>query len=394
MRSNRQKLKVRTVLVAIFTTGMTGWQKRSGVFRYIGEGRPWNVQIATTADELKSAWQSHDKFDGLIVSAPDLDADLCGFANTDIPTVLFNLNLPIRSPIFARKNGVVFLHHDSASIGTLAAQHLLSTGLMRSFVFLAPNGTPVWSAQREASFAATLSKCGFAYAKLTARQDAEDAVRTLHSLEKPVGLFAASDKIALQAVSLARAASLRVPEDLAILGVDNDESICESTTPTLSSIATTPETLGYASAELLDQLMRCPNRPNRDVTITCKPNVVARESTPDGTPYGPLVEKALVYIDAHATDGIGPNDVAKHLGISRRLLDLRFAQVQRRSVLSVLQDRKLARVQQELQTATSTIEEITQRCGYNSPNHLKKLFKARFGMSMRHWQNRQRFGRD
>lgn len=389
MRATSQNLRIRTVLVALFTTGMTGWQKRNGVFRYIGEGRPWNVRIATTTDELKAAWADRGNFDGLLVSAPNLDADLCGFAGTDIPTVLFNLNLPKSSPLFARKTGVVFLHHDSASIGAVAAQHLLSTGVLRSFVFLAPGESAPWADQREDSFAAALSKCDFALTRLTTAQDAVASVSTLRALPKPIGLFAASDKIALHAVSLGRAARLRMPDELAVLGVDNDESICESTTPTLSSVATTPETLGYEAARQLDQLMQRANRPTRDITIGCKPSVFVRESTPGGTPYGPLVEKALAYIESHATDGIGPNDVAKHLGISRRLLDLRFAQVQKRSVLSIIQDRRLACVQRELLAATSTIQELSLKCGYGSPNHLKKIFKERFGVSMRDWQGQR-----
>lgn len=386
MRTTSHPHKIRTVLIAIFTTGMTGWQKRSGVFRFIGEGKPWNVQIATTMEELKAAWHARGGLDGILLSAPNVDADLCGFADTDIPTVLFNLNLPQSSPIFSRKTGVVFLHHDSGSIGELAARHLLDAGTMRSFVFLAPNESASWSEQREASFAAALAKCGFSYTRFAATQDLPLIVKRLKTLERPIALFAASDRTALQAIALGRAAGLRIPDELAILGVDNDESICESTTPTLSSIATAPEILGYTAAQFLDQLMSRPNRPTRHVTIKCHLDVAVRASTPGGTPHGHLVEKAVAYIESHATDGIGPNDVAKHLGISRRLLDLRFAQVQHQTVLSIIQDCRLRNVQRKLLSSKATIEEITRTCGYNSPNHLKKIFKERFGMSMRQWQ--------
>ena len=384
--------RCKTVLIAIFTVGMTGWQKRNGVFRYIGEGKPWNVQIATTEEEFKAAWSRRKAIDGLLVSAPNIDADMCGFADTSIPTVLFNLNIPTTSPIFSRKTGVVFLHHDSSSIGDIAAQHLLSAGIFNSFVFLAPGKAASWANEREKAFAAALSKCNFRHTRLEAAQDDDRSLKILHSLKKPIGMFAASDRTALNAITLAREAGLRVPDDIAILGVDNDESICESTTPTLSSIATSPETLGYTAAQLLDQLMAKPMRPSRDVTLKCKLEIALRESTFGGTPHGPLIEKASAYIDAHATDGIGPNDVAKHLGISRRLLDLRFSQVRHKSVLSIIQDAKLRNVQKYLLSTSSSIEKITRDCGYNSPNHLKKVFKARFGMSMRNYraQNSQR----
>lgn len=387
MNTQNKVPRTKTVLIALFTVGMTGWQKRSGVFRYIGEGKPWNIQLATSVEELKSAWNKRDELDGMLVSAPNLDADLCGFAKTDIPTVVFNLNIPASSPIFSRKSGVIFLHHDSSTIGTVAAQHLLSSGVIKSFVFLSPSEAAPWSNQREAAFADTLSKCGYSYMRLTATQDHAETLGILKSLPKPIGLFAASDRTALHAIALGRECGLRMPHDLAILGVDNDESICESTTPSLSSIATAPEALGYAAAQLLDQLMAKPSKPVKDVTLKCKLTVASRESTFGSAPHGPLVAKASSYIEAHATDGIGPNDVAKHLGISRRLLDLRFAQVQHRTVLSAIQDAKLRSVQKQLMSTTASLEEITRICGYGSPNHLKKIFKERFGMSMSQWKH-------
>ena len=376
----------KTILIAIFTVGMTGWQKRNGVFRYIGEGKTWNVQLATTEEELKAAWNRRDNIDGLLVSAPNLDANLCGFADTTIPTVLFNLNIPASSPIFSRKTGVFFLHHDSSSIGDMAAQHLLSAGSIKSFVFLAPPKAASWADEREQAFATALSKCNLRHTRLTASQDSGNALAILESLEKPIGMFAASDRTALDAIALAREAKLRIPDDIAILGVDNDKTICESTTPMLSSIATSPETLGYTAAMLLDQLMAKPTRSSKNITLKCRLEIAFRESTLGGTQHGPLIEKASAYISAHAVDGIGPNDVAKHLGISRRLLDLRFSQVLHKSVLSSLQDAKLRKVQRLLLDTNSTIEKITHDCGYNSPNHLKKIFKKRFGMSMRDYR--------
>lgn len=378
--------QLKSVLIAVFTTGMTGWQKRNGVFRYIGEGKPWNIQIAATIEDLRAAWCKHSEFDGILLSTPNIDANLCGFANTNIPIVIFNLNIPCSSPIFSRKTGVIFLHHDSNAIGTMAAQHLLSSGVIKSFVFLAPSETSPWSDQREAAFADSLAKCGYSHTHLTVSQDHANAIRTLLSLPKPIGLFAASDKTALHAIAFGRECQLRMPHDLAIIGVDNDESICKSTSPLLSSIATAPEALGYAAAQLLDRLMAKPSRLPQDVTLKCKPTVTIRESTLGSTPHGPLVEKAMSYIEAHATEGVGPNDVAKHLGISRRLLDLRFAQIQHKTVLSAIQDTKIRNVQSQLLNATVSIEEITRNSGYGSPNHLKKIFKSRFNMSMRQWQ--------
>ena len=389
-KSLGKDLKSRNVLIAISTTGLTGWQKRNGVFRYIGEGRPWNVRLAATTDELKSFWENRSKIDGLIVSMPDINPDLYGFADADIPIVLFNINLAHTSHIFSRPRGVVFLHQDSGLIGEAAANHLLASGIFKSFAFLAPPNPAPWSEQREKTFSLNIRKCGFPCTSLALDSSSSDLTQTLLSLQRPIGLFAASDKIALAAFSIAETAGLKVPEELSIIGVDNDESICESTSPALSSIAVVPDRFGYMAAKLLDELISHPGRLSRSVTLKGMPSVVERGSTPGTRPYGHLVEKAIAYIKYHATDKIGPNDVATHLKISRRLLDLRFSQMGQGTVLSAIRSHRLQAVGRMLLETSHTVDRISQACGYGSPNHLMKVFKHEFGMTMREWRNQNR----
>ena len=388
--TKKRKLISRNVLVAVSTMGLTGWQKRNGVFRYIGEGRPWNIKLASTTEELKSYCDSDAQIDGMIVSMPDIDPDICGFADTDIPIILFDINLPRTSSIFSRPRGIVFLHHDSGLIGEIAANHLLSTGVFKSFAFLSPPDPVPWAEEREKTFSSSIEKCGFICTKLKANSDPTEAAQTLLSMLRPIGLFAASDRIALTAFAIAKTAGLKVPEELSILGVDNDESICESTSPALSSIAVAPDSFGYMAAKLLDELISRPDRSPRSVTVKGKPNVAERGSTLGTRPYGHLIEKALAYISRHATDGIGPDDVAMHLHISRRLLDLRFSQTGQGSVLSAISNHKFQAVERMLQETSCTIDQISQKCGYGSPNHLMKMFKCKFGMTMRAYRNQNR----
>ena len=388
--TKKRELISRNVLVAVSTMGLTGWQKRNGVFRYIGEGRPWNIRLASTTAELKLYCDSEAQIDGMIVSMPDIDPDICGFADMDIPIILFDINLPRTSSIFSRSRDIVFLHHDSGLIGETAANHLLSTGVFKSFAFLSPPDPVPWAEEREKTFSSSIEKCGFICTKLKANSDPTEAAQTLLSMLRPIGLFAASDRIALTAFAIAKTAGLKVPEELSILGVDNDESICESTSPSLSSIAVAPDTFGYMAAKLLDELISHPDRPPRNVTVKGKPSVAERGSTLGTQPYGHLIEKALAYISRHATEGIGPDDVAMHLHISRRLLDLRFSQAGQGSVLSAISSCRFQAVERMLQETSCTIDQISQKCGYGSPNHLMKMFKRKFGMSMREYRNQNR----
>lgn len=385
-----KEVKSRNVLIAVSTMGLMGWQKRNGVFRYISEGKPWNIKLVSTTAELKSYCDSHAQIDGMIVSMPDIGPDICGFAGTDIPIVLFNINLPRTSSIFSRPRGVVFLHHDSWLIGETAANHLLSTGSFNSFAFLSPPKSVPWAEEREKAFSANIAKCGFTCTRLLADADPADAIQTLQSMPRPIGLFAASDRLALTAFAIAGAAELKIPEDISILGVDNDESICESTSPALSSISVAPDRFGYMAAKLLDELILRPDRPSRSVTVKGIPNVAERGSTLGTNPHGHLVERAIAYIRRHATDGIGPNDVAMHLRISRRLLDLRFSQTEQGTVLSAISGCRLEAVRKMLEDTSLTIDRISQNCGYGSPNHLMKVFKREFGLSMRDYRRQNR----
>ena len=386
--TRKKEPRSRSVLVAVSTIGLTGWQKRNGVFRYIGEGRPWDIRLASTTAELQSFCDGDAHIDGMIVSMPDIDPDICGFADTDIPIILFDINLPRTSSVFSRPRGIVFLHHDSGLIGEIAANRLLSSGVFRSFAFLSPPNPVPWAEERERTFVSAIEKCGFTCTRLEADSDSTEAAKAILSLPRPIGLFAASDRIALSAFAIAKAAGLKVPEDLSILGVDNDESICESTSPALSSIAVAPDSFGYMAAKLLDELISRPDRPSRSVTVKGSPSVAERGSTLGTKPYGHLVEKALAYISRHATDGIGPDDVAMHLHISRRLLDLRFSQTGQCSVLSAISNHRLRAVERMLRETSCTIDRISRECGYGSPNHLMKMFRRKFGMTMRDWRAR------
>ena len=215
--TKKRELISRNVLVAVSTMGLTGWQKRNGVFRYIGEGRPWNIRLASTTAELKLYCDSEAQIDGMIVSMPDIDPDICGFADMDIPIILFDINLPRTSSIFSRSRDIVFLHHDSGLIGETAANHLLATGSFRSFAFLSPPNPVPWAEEREKTFASSIEKCGFTCAKLKANSDPTEAAQALLSLPRPIGLFAASDRIALTAFAFAKTTGLKVPEELSIL---------------------------------------------------------------------------------------------------------------------------------------------------------------------------------
>ena len=382
----RKASKQKSVLIILIATGLTGWQKRNGIFRYIGEGRPWDIRLVSTLDELNDLSRKDITFDGAIVSAADSEAYVAKSLPRDLPMVLFNINLPPSSPLLTRPTGKIFIHHDSYAIGETAANYLLSSGRIRSFAYLDTDEPAVWSDQRYSTFAKIIEKTGFPAHRLSSGDSQEGLAADLAALPRPIGLLVATDRLALLAYSACRKVGLSIPEDIAILGVDDDVTICESVRPSLSSVRTNPESVGYIAAKLLDDLMSAPRRKSRSVSLKNKPVVTVRESTIEGNPHGRTVERALSYISAHATDGIGANDIAHHLGISRRTLDARFREMTGSTVLAHIQSQRLDAVKKLLAETTDTIESITGQCGFGSANHLKKIFKRTFGCSMREWR--------
>lgn len=173
----------------------------------------------------------------------------------------------------------------------------------------------------------------------------------LLDLPKPCGIMVAFDFKARQVLECCLRCGIPVPGDVAVIGVDNDEAICENTTPTLSSVLPDFEGGGYRAAELLDPLMRRTRRKPVTLTYGVK-RIVHRQSSQHTSNPNWIALKAKEFIRLNACMDISVNDVAKHLNVSRRLAELRFREA----------------------------------CGYPTETHLKVLFKKRFGMTMREYR--------
>jgi len=160
--------------------------------------------------------------------------------------------------------------------------------------------------------------------------------------------------------------------------VDNDELLCNSSRPTLSSIQPDHEGLGRFGAEMLDCLMAGRKIPKRIPTSVRSTGVIERDSTRIVPPAGYIVREALAFIKSNATKGIGVDDVVRHLGVSRRLLYLRFRQMHGKSIHETILDTRLALARQKLAKTTLSLAQIATECGFGSANRLSHLFYERF----------------
>ena len=275
---------------------------------------------------------------------------------------------------------------DAREVAREAATNLAVRQSFASFGYVnAPEGKS-WSSERGEFFREALAERGLGCAVFPPRRRGLGA--WIAALPRPAAICAANDPTARAVADAALAHGLRIPEDVAVLGIDDDPKFCLGASPALSSVVQDFESCGYQAAEAL-QLLMDGNTSGPALLRYGARGVSIRESTLSSSPYANLVQRAFEYIDANACDPtFGVDAVAQHLGVSRRLLDMRFRQLGQKPVHAVLLARRLEQARLLLEQGDLSIESITSACGFVNRTHLKKLFKATFGCSMRDWRNR------
>ena len=192
-------------------------------------------------------------------------------------------------------------------------------------------------------------------------------------------------------VGAAKKEKIKIPSQMVLLGVDNDETYCSSASTQISSIEFDAENEGSMAMDLLLKMMsRRKGRTPRTICCGSVKRIVERESTRPPAPAAYLIERAVRFISENATKGIGPRDVAAHLGVSRTLLDLRFREMTTGTVGERILEQRLSALSTMLRKSRSPICNLIKECGFGNINHAKAVFKKRFGTTMRNYRNQSR----
>ena len=298
-----------------------------------------------------------------------------------IPTVAIEIFDERR--LGGRQKNLSFITASCRKIGQTAARHLMSLGTCRAYGFVPDLHPYLWSKLRGDAFRQELKNCHQSvdtYRTHGKKYDLPQLAAWLKSLPKPAGVFVAFDDRAIQVLEACREARLSVPGDVSVISVDNDELLCNHTTPTLTSIQPDHDLLGYLAARRLDEMMKGQpsNRPDhQEVGVKA---VVSRESTGEVSLAGRLVQKALGFIRLHLDKPILPRDVVAHLGVSRRLADLRFRELQGESIGEAILRIKLAEAARLLKETRSPVSEIAAACGFRRLSRLHAAFKSAYGV--------------
>lgn len=359
-----------------------------GIIRYAVAHGPWDfaVQFPGLSIVAVRDWD----VDGIIVPLGKEEYARV-FRGRDVPVV--NCSGVLAVP------GVPTVRVADREVGRTAAQHLLDRGFAR-FGFV---GFPEFdfSRLRRAGFEEVLRASGLECAEYVPDPalknawtwDAQelDLARWAASLERPVAVLACNDERAWHLAEACRRAGLRVPEEVAILGVDNDELRCEFTTPPLSSVAVPAARIGFEAAALLDRLMDGDVSP--DATVFVHPQgVVARQSTNTLPAADDDVAAAFKFIADNAGDAIRPDDVAARVGSSVEALDGRFRAQLGRSLADEIRRARAQRAERILSETDLAMADVARASGFRTTRRFARAFRSETGLSPTDYRRRFRLG--
>ncbi len=388
----RKTQKIRKILVLAKLCESSGRNILSGIIRYASKVRSWRIVLLQEPDDMTvKAFRAaqRDGTDGIIMTLTAPAETMAGIASSETPAAFVN----IFDKTLAGRGNAAFVWTDNEKIGECAARHFLGCGNFASYGYVhARPEDAEWSLGRAKGFARILAAKGRKPMEFAPRGDIGSSAdcaalaKWLKSIPRPAAVLVAYDWRATHVMDACYAAGLEIPHDVAIMGVDDDELCCPVAVPQLSSIRPDYDEIGMKAAAALDSIMSGQAKKlRRDLRVATK-RVVSRESTSFISPSVALVENAMSFIRAYANDRITPEDVVRHLGVSRRLAELRFGECRGETIRKALENERLNTAKHLLETTGRAVARITTQAGFKSPAHFSRLFRKRFGKSPSEWR--------
>lgn len=331
-------------------------------------------------------WQG----DGIIA---DFDDPLIGeaLAGSRIPVVAVGGSY---EDVSAYPKGIPYVATDNHALIKLAYEHLIEAGLTRFACFSLPEAQANrWAQEREKAFRGLVQRDGLPveiYRGLGTSAPlwdsaVEQQIAWLHSLPKPIGIIAVTDARARQLLQACLTAGIAVPEEVALIGIDNDPLTRTLTRVPLSSVIQGTETMGRTAAALLHQMLH--GKPCVGTQVLVPPDAINVQASSLHQPLGnPYVMQALLFIRQYACQGIKTDQVAAYVGVSRSSLEAHFRKVRGCSVHDEILRFKLAAAAKGLENQALAIADIAQNCGFKSAQYLHTVFRREFGCTPRQYQ--------
>ena len=375
----------KTILYLQYVPSESARRKLQGVQQYASR-HDWSVNVVedcrqvANVSRLLRLWRP----DGCIADCAGVGSAFPPKVFKGIPSVFLNRSVDDPS------DGVASVFHSQRRSAIAASKEIIRLGRSH-FAFVSLHSRTAWSAIRRGTFAKMLSIHGLApevfEADIVAGTAAKVRIqsglqRFLRNLPKPAGVFAANDTTAREVISAANALGISVPDDLAVVGIDNNKLVAANVTPSLSSVEINFTEAGFLAAQMLDRQMAEPGVRMKNIFFGPM-RVVRRASTSPLKRRDPCVEAARERIIRDATAGITAADVAKLFPCSRRMAEMRFRAATGTSIGMARHEARFAAVISLLKHRDMQLDAISDLTGWKSPAALRQYFKRRTGVSMR-----------
>lgn len=377
--------------VALLIDTATDWGRRMirGIGRYAQQQGGWDIWLEQRCQHapgrLPPGWEG----EGIIARVADRAMGRYLAGASDMVVNVSSARIP----------GVSFptVTADLRAAAQLAAEHLLDQGF-RHFAYYAPLGFSYVDAHYH-SFVEHLAQVGLTCDLLPARRGKgtkstwhrqQDELRQwLQKLPKPVAVVTWTSDRGREVLYACRAEGLLVPEQVAVMGGDEDSLLCETCNPPLSGVALTSERIGYEAAALLDAMIQGKQPPEQPILIE-PTRVVVRQSTDTLAITDADLARAIAFVRAHATSPIQVDDILREVAISRSSLERKFHDALGRTPAQEIRRVRLERTKQLLADTDMSLDQVTQASGFTSREYLAHAFKHATGMTPREFRNRTR----
>lgn len=330
-------------------------------------------------------------------------AIICHLRDKKLLDFIKQYNIPAILLGFSQHNAEEYIipscSTNNEAIAQIAADYFYEQNRFASYVYVDAFTSPDWdwwTKIRRESFQRTLQEHGFNDSvyhlnllDLPPQDDAKRFLNNIKDIPRPIAIFACNDRVAREIVTFCDIGSLHVPDDIAVLGVDDEVCICENAPTSISSIKIEHHRLGRIAINLMHEMIESGNY-NVNRRILCPPvRVVERNSTSRQEPKDHHVARALNYIRTAHIDLLNVENIVIASGSSRSYLQKHFKNETGRTILGAIHNRLLEDVKRMLEGTNKPISEIAAITGLVSFSSLCTLFKRKYGISMKEYRNKQ-----
>lgn len=373
---------MKKVILLLETSREFGRQLITGIARYSRLNGPWSfykepIGLKGSIPNLTN-WEP----DGIIMRDSLSSKELL---KLKIPTIIVVHNSTYPKELPAIKT-------DSPAVAKLASQHFIEKGF-KNLAFCGFNDYK-WSQERGFYFnqfndEAGIKTYNYIRAKNIKQDDWENEqplmIDWIKSLPKPIGIFACNDDRGQHILEVCKLIKVKIPEEVAVVGVDNDPMVCELSDPPLSSISLNIESAGYATAKLLDELINKKRLTGKNIIVTPS-HIVQRQSSDIFAVDDGDVAIAIQYIKNNAKNKILVKDVIKVTGVKRRTLEKRFRKTIHRSIYDEIKQVRVELITKLLLETNLSISQITASFNFTDGDHISRFFKKEKGVGLREFR--------